>query len=103
MCPLLERGIFTTCELLGRGKHRGKGKMPDYSGNLPCIRQVSQLVLHLGLYLIIRVALIVLRCHRLVVYKVEDLSNSKFWSWTRYVGFIVYLYCIPATDECRFD
>ena len=46
--PLLERGIFTTCELLGRGKHRGKGKMPDYSGNLPCIRQVNQLVFLLG-------------------------------------------------------
>ena len=43
MCPLLERGIFTTCELLGRGKHRGKGKMPDYSGNLPCIPQVNWL------------------------------------------------------------
>ena len=45
MCPLLERGIFTTCELLGRGKHRGKGKMPDYSRKFAPVldRQVNQL------------------------------------------------------------
>ena len=48
MCPQLERGIFTTCELLGRGKHRetqGEGKMPDYSRKfVPVLdRQVNQL------------------------------------------------------------
>ena len=38
------------------GKHRGKGKMPDYSGNLPCIRQVNQFVLHRGQGLILEVS-----------------------------------------------